>query len=206
MMSNGIEEISTISRIENLSTGVDGLDFQLNGGIPAGSLILLICDPLSGMDKLSVQFWKADDSGISSYFMLDSPVSEGMTDATDLHPDEIFRDMAGRWVVVDSLSTILLKYGIDEVLKFLLASSEKIKEERGNLLLIMYKDIHSPYDEILIKRMCNTVFTLNTNLHGSEIERNLEVNKIEGQDLPKRVYPYNILAKGFELSTTGRVV
>jgi len=205
-MSNGIEEISTISGIKNLSTGIDGLDFQLGGGIQAGSLILLICDPLSGMDKLSFQFWKADDLGMSSYFMIDSPVSAGMTDATDMSPDDIIRDMAGKWVVVDSFSSLLLKYGIDEILKFLMAASEKIKNGEGNMLLIMYAGIHSSYDEILIKRLCNTVFTLNTSLHGSEVERNLQVNKIEGQDLPKRVFPYNILAKGFELSTTGRVV
>jgi len=206
MMSKGIEEIPSIGRIKYLSSGIDGLDFQLGGGIPSGSLILLICDPLSGVEKLTKQFWKADESGMSSYFMLDSAVEGGMTDAKNISPGEIVNTMAGKWVVVDSISTMLVKYGIDEMIKFLAAVSEKIKKDDGNVLLVMYPGIHSHFDEILVKRNCNTVFTLNVNLHGSEVERNLQVNKIGGLDLPKRVFPYNILDKGIELSTTGRVV
>ena len=205
-MSNGIEEIPDISSVKSLSSGIDGLDFQLDGGIPAGSLILVICDPLSGIEKLSKQFWKADDSGKSSYFMLDSVVEAGMTDAVKMKPEEISADMTGKWVVVDSLSTMLLKYGIDEIIGFLNGASAKIRKEGGNILLIMYAGIHSAYEETLIKRNCDTVFTLNLDIHGSEIERNLQVNKIRGLDLPKRVFPYNILDKGIELSTTGRVV
>lgn len=206
MMSKGIEEIPAIGKKKYLSSGIDGLDFQLGGGIPSGSLILLICDPLSGVEKLTMQFWKADDSGMSSYFMLDSAVEDGMTDAENISPGAMVDNMAGKWVVVDSVSTMLVKYGIDEMIKFLTAVSEKIKKDGGNVLLVMYQGIHSNYDEILIKRNCNTVFTLNVNLHGSEVERNLQVNKIGGLDLPKRVFPYNILDKGIELSTTGRVV
>lgn len=205
-MSNQIEEISTIGGKKNLSSGIDGLDFQLGGGIPEGSLILLFGDPLSGMEKLAVQFWKADESGISSYFMLDSPAAEGMTDATNFNPEEIMWDMAGKWVVVDSLSTLLNKYGIDEIIKFLREISGKVKNEGGNVLLTMYGGIHPSYEEVLVKRNCSTVFILNQNTHGSEIERNLQISKISGLDVPKRVFPYNILEKGIELSTTGRVV
>ena len=110
-MSNGIEEIPDISKVKSLSSGIDGLDFQLDGGIPAGSLILVMCDPLTGIEKLSKQFWKADDSGKSSYFMFDSAVEAGMADAGKMNPGEISANMTGKWVVVDSLSTMLLKYG-----------------------------------------------------------------------------------------------
>lgn len=205
-MSTGIEEISTIGGTKKLSSGLEGLDFQLGGGIPAGSQILLCGDPLTGMEKFSVQFWKADESGQSSYFMMDSLVLEGMIDSGNFNPEEIIWDMTGKWIVVDSLSTLLIKYGIDEIIKFLRESSEKIRNEGSNMLITMYSGIHSPYEEVMIKRNCNTVFILNQYAHGSEIERNLQVNKISGLDVPKRVYPYNILEKGIELSTTGRVV
>lgn len=205
-MSNRIEEIPDISKVKSLSSGIDGLDFQLDGGIPAGSLILVMCDPLTGIEKLSKQFWEADDSGKSSYFMLDSTVEAGMADAGKMNPGEISANMTGKWVVVDSLSTMLLKYGIDDIIEFLNEVSGKVRKEGGNILLIMYTGIHSAYEEILIKRNCDTIFTLNLSIHGNEIERNLQVNKIRGLDLPKRVFPYNILNKGIELSTTGRVV
>ncbi len=205
-MSNEIEEITTISKGKKLTSGLDGLDFQLGGGIPEGSLILLYGDPLSGMEKFSVQFWKADEGSESSYFVTDSLVSEGMSDASNLNPEEITWDMSGKRVVVDSLSTLLIKNGIADILKFLRESSAKIKEERGNMLLLMYPGIHTSYDEILVKRNCDTVFILNQNAHGSELERNLQVSKIGGMDVPNRVFPYNILEKGIELSTTGRVV
>lgn len=138
--------------------------------------------------------------------MIDSAVREGMIDAGRYTPEEIVRDIGGERTVLDSLSTIIFRNGIEKTVGFLNSCSEKIRESEGNMLLIMYEGIHDAYEEILVKRNCDTIFTLSQSPHGNEVERFLQVNKIDGLNVPKRTYPYNILDKGIELSTTGRVV
>ncbi|MDD4126788.1 MAG: hypothetical protein PHV39_03775 [Methanomicrobium sp.] len=204
-MSPEIENISSI-KSENRSTGIIGLDFQLGGGIPKGKSILLFGNALSGSDLLAEQFWLADKSKESTYLMMDKIPKKDMIGAGKLNLGEMSEVMKGGWVVVDSLSTIILKYGIDSAVSFLESGIKNITDNNGNVLFIMYPDVHTPAEETRIIRNTDIFISLSNILHGNEIERSLTVSKISGADVPKRAYPYNILSGGIELSTTGRVV
>ena len=204
-MSPGIEQVSSI-KSETRSTGIVGLDFQLGGGIPKGKSVILFGDALSGSDLLAEQFWLADKSKESTYLMIDNIPKEGMIDALEMSLTELSGAMEGGWVVVDSLSTIILKYGIDSAVSFLKNGIADIISAGGNVLFIMYPEVHTRAEEARIIRHTDIFITLSNILHGNEIERSLTINKISGADVPKRAYPYNILSGGIELSTTGRVV
>lgn len=204
-MSPEIENISSI-KSENRSTGIIGLDFQLGGGIPKGKSILLFGNALSGSDLLAEQFWLADKSKESTYLMMDKIPKKDMIGAGKLNLGEMSEVMKGGWVVVDSLSTIILKYGIDSAVSFLESGIRNITDNNGNVLFIMYPEVHTPAEETRIIRNTDIFISLSNILHGNEIERSLTVSKISGADVPKRAYPYNILSGGIELSTTGRVV
>lgn len=204
-MSPEIEQISSI-KSEKRSTGIIGLDFQLGGGIPKGKSTILYGNALSGCDILAEQFWHADDSKKSTYLMIDGLIKEDMTDAEGMNPESLFNAMEGNWIVVDSLSSVIIKYGIDASVSFLEKCMSAIKENEANILFLMYPDIHTPAEEAKIIRHSDIFITLSNTLHGNEIERSLTINKISGADVPKRAYPYNILSGGIELSTTGRVV
>ena len=204
-MSPEIENITSI-KSEKRSTGVVGLDFQLEGGIPKGRSMIVFGEALSGCELFATQFWLADESKESSYLILDNIPGGGMIWAGDFSIQELSAAMKGDWVVVDSLSTVILKYGIDAAVYLLTKGSEEIKENGGNILFIMYRGVHSPADEAKISRYSDIFITLFENLHGNEIERSLTINKIYGNDVRKRAYPYNIMSFGIELSTTGRVV
>ena len=204
-MSPEIENISSI-KSETRSTGIIGLDFQLGGGIPKGKSILLFGNALSGSDLLAEQFWLADKSKESTYLMMDKIPKKDMIGAGELSLAEMSEVMKGGWVVVDSLSTIILKYGIDSAVSFLENGIRNITDNNGNVLFIMYPEVHTPAEETRIIRNTDIFISLSNILHGNEIERSLTVSKISGADVPKRAYPYNILSGGIELSTTGRVV
>ncbi|WOF15720.1 hypothetical protein F1737_02950 [Methanoplanus sp. FWC-SCC4] len=203
-----VAEIEVITSIgdHKRSTGVVGLDFQLGGGIPKGKTVIIYGDALSGCDRFAHQFWLADKSGESTYFMIDGKCEEGMIPAGDLSIEEIQSGMKGNWVVVDSLSSIIEKYGIKEAVSILTKGSEAILNSGGNIMMTLYRGIHSPQDETKIMRSADIFISLTDLMHGSEIERTLAINKIPGEDVPRRAYPYNIMADGIELSTTARVV
>ncbi|MDD4299049.1 MAG: hypothetical protein PHO78_00155 [Methanomicrobium sp.] len=204
-MSPEIEQISSI-KSDKRSTGIIGLDFQLGGGIPKGKSLILFGDALSGMEILAEQFWHADKSNESTYIMIDSLPKEGMINAGELNISDLSAVLKGDWVVIDSLSSIILNFGIDAAVSFLDNGLAKIKNNGGNVLLILYSNVHARADEIKVTRHSDIFISLSNVLHGNEIERNLTINKISGADVPKRAYPYNILASVIELSTTGRVV
>lgn len=188
------------------STGISGLDFQLGGGIIKGKSILLCAGPVSGAEMIAEQFFRSSENVESSYIMIDGPVTEGMTDASKMTPEEISDSITGEKIVIDSISSVIMNFGIDSALTLMKKASVMDKSSDVNILYLMYNNIHSPYDEIKLIRNSDIVISLNEFMHGNEIERNLTINKIPGTDVPGRVFPYNIKEGGIELSTTARVV
>ncbi len=187
------------------STGIAGLDFQLGGGFPEGTSIVVYGGPLTGSDRMAKQFWQADERE-SKYFMIDSAVEEGMIDVLGTKPEDLIQAMKGERIVVDSLSSIILEEGIDVALRLLTDGIGTMKEAGGNALFLMYAGLHTPMEEVRIMRAADVFLTLLEEYHGNTIERKLIINKLLYSDVPSRIFPYNIMDFGLELSTTARVV
>jgi len=187
------------------STGIAGLDFQLGGGFPEGTSIVIYGSPLTGSDRMAKQFWQADERE-SRYFMIDSFVEEGMIDVLSTKPEDLIEAMKGDRIVVDSLSSIILEEGIDVALRLLTDGISAVKAAGGNALFLMYDGLHTRMDEIRVMRAADVFITLLEEFHGNTIERKLVINKMLFADVPSRIYPYNIMDFGLELSTTARVV
>jgi KaiC/GvpD/RAD55 family RecA-like ATPase len=186
-------------------TGVLGLDPALEGGFPRGTTIMVMGSPLSGVDLLARQFWQAGDEE-GSYLMLDGEMEEGMTDARDLPPDQFSSHYKGQRIVVDSLSTIILKFGVDTALRVLSAAHRESEKTGSNIMFVLYTGIHRPEEEIQILRLGDVILELRMVTFVTEIERQLAVHRLKGSPVPKRLIPFNITEKGIELSTTSRVV
>lgn len=187
------------------STGITGLDFQLGGGFPEGTSIVIFGSPLTGSDRMAKQFWQADERE-SRYFMIDSFVEEGMIDVLSTKPEDLIEAMKGDRIVVDSLSSIILEEGIDVALRLLTDGISAVKAAGGNALFLLYDGLHTRMDEIRVMRAADIFITLLEEYHGNTIERKLIINKLLYTDVPSRIYPYNIMDFGLELSTTARVV
>jgi KaiC/GvpD/RAD55 family RecA-like ATPase len=200
-----IQDIPVSGRPKKRSTGIVGLNLLLDGGFPQGTLIMVYGDPVSGVDLAALQFWKVEGEE-GTYFMNDGDVEIGMIDATDIHPEMYFQQMAGGRIVVDSLSTIIIKYGIEEALKFLRKSREEMKKRGANLMFVVYTGIHQPVEMTRVMRAADIVIQLQSEYHQAIIERTLAVQKIREAATPERLLPFIITEKGIEASTTSRVV
>jgi KaiC/GvpD/RAD55 family RecA-like ATPase len=187
------------------STGIVGLNLLLDGGYPPGSIIMVYGTPLSGVDIAAQQFWKVEGEE-GTYLMNDGDADVGMVDATDLHPEMYVQQMAGGRIIVDSLTTIIIKYGIDGALKFLHIAREEMRKRGANLMVIVYTGIHTPMEMTRIMRAADIVVELRSEPRQSEIERTLAVHKIKDAAAPQRLLPFIITDHGIEASTTSRVV
>ena len=161
--------------------------------------------PLAGVDLAAMQFWKVEGEE-GTYLMNDGDVETGMVDAGELHPDMYLPQMIGGRIVIDSLSTIIIKYGIDTALKFLRHAREEMRKRGANMMFVVYTNIHPPVEMTRIMRASDLVIEFKTDVSQSEIERTLAVHKIRDAAAPQRLLPFIITEHGIEASTTSRVV
>ncbi|MDD1706324.1 MAG: hypothetical protein LUQ12_04725 [Methanoregulaceae archaeon] len=186
-------------------TGVIGLDAVIEGGYPSDAVVIVVGSPLSGVDHVARQFWKAkEDEG--SYLMIDSEIENGMVDARTLPLDKFPPEYRGRRIVVDSFSSIVLNFGIDEALRCLLTARKEATRANSTIMFLLYNNIHKPEEENRIFRLADVVLELKVVTFVTEVERQLAVHKLRQTNVPKRLIPFNITEKGVELSTTSRVV
>jgi KaiC/GvpD/RAD55 family RecA-like ATPase len=200
-----IQDIPDTGKQKKRSTGIVGLNLLLDGGFPEGTIIMIYGTPIAGVDLAAKQFWKVEGEE-GTYLMNDGDVESGMIDATELHPEMYMTQMAGGRIVVDSLSTIIIKYGIEEALKFLRVSREEMKKRRSNIMFVVYTGIHEPVEMTRVMRAADIVIEFNTEVHQAEIERTLAVHKMKDAASPRRLLPFIITENGIEASTTSRVV
>ena len=200
-----IEDIPITPKIKKRSTGIVGLNLLLDGGFQEGSIIMMYGTPLSGIDLAAQQFWKVEGEE-GTYLINDGDVEIGMIDALDMHPEMYLQQMAGGRIVIDSLSTIIVKYGIDSALKFLRMAREEMRKRGAILMFIVYTGIHAPMEMTRIMKAADVVIEFKSEAHQAEIERTLAVQKIKDAAAPTRLLPFIITEKGIEASTTSRVV
>jgi KaiC/GvpD/RAD55 family RecA-like ATPase len=201
-----IQDLPVSGKVKKRTTGIVGLNLLLDGGFPEGTLIMIYGTPLAGVDLAAKQFWQAEGGEEGTFLINEGDIEVGMIDAADLHPDMYVPMMAGGRIVVDSLSTIIIKYGIDESLKFLRKTREEMKKRGANMLFIVYTGIHTPMDMTRIMRAADLVIEYKTDIHQADIERTLAVHKIKDAAAPQRLLPFIITDRGIEASTTSRVV
>jgi KaiC/GvpD/RAD55 family RecA-like ATPase len=200
-----IQDIAVSERPKKRSTGIVGLNLLLDGGFPIGTTIMVYGTPLAGVDLAASQFWRVDGEE-GTYLMNDGDVELGMIDASELHPEMYMTQMAGGRIVVDSLSTIIIKYGIEEALKFLRLVREEMRKSGANIMFVVYSGIHEPVEMTRIMRAADIVIEFGSEVHQVEIERTLAVQKMRDGASPRRLLPFIITDNGIEASTTSRVV
>lgn len=194
-----------VPRNRKQPTGVVGLDAVIEGGYPSESVVIVLGSSLSGIDHIARQFWKVEEKG-GSYLMIDGEVEEGMVDARELTPDTFPSYYRGKRIIVDSLSSVVLHFGIDEALRCLLAARKEASREKKTIMFLMYNNIHKPEEENRMFRLADVLLELKVVTFVTEVERQLSVHKLRNASVPKRLIPFNITEKGIELSTTSRVV
>jgi KaiC/GvpD/RAD55 family RecA-like ATPase len=194
-----------LPREDRRSSGVGGLDQAIEGGYPLGTTIVVMGSPLTGIEHMARQFWRVNDEP-GTYLMVDAEVEEGMVDARGIDPLEFVPFYKGNRLVVDSLSSLIIKFGIEKALDCMIAAEKEVVSRDANIMFILYSDLHTGEEEFRILRRADVVIELKEVIFMNEIERQLAVHKAHKMAVPKRLIPFNITEKGIELSTTSRVV
>ena len=187
-------------------TGIIGLNLLLDGGFPKGTLIMVYGSPVAGIDLAAKQFWRAEGEEVGTYLMNDGDTEVGMVNVGDVHPSMYQDWMVGDRMVIDSLSSIVIKYGIDSTLQFLRKAHEEVRESEANIMFLVYDGVHEPIEMTRLMRMADIVIEFKTEISQSDIMRTLAVQKIKGAGAPQRLLPFIITDNGIEASTTSRVV
>jgi KaiC/GvpD/RAD55 family RecA-like ATPase len=187
-------------------TGIVGLNLLLDGGFPKGTLIMVYGSPVAGIDIAARQFWRAEGEEAGTYLMNDGDAEVGMVNVGEVHPGMYQDWMVGDRMVIDSLSSIVIKYGIDGALQFLRQAREEIRETNANIMFLVYTGVHAPIEMTRLMRVSDLVIEYKTEVSQSDIERTLAVQKIKGAAAPQRLLPFIITDNGIEASTTSRVV
>jgi KaiC/GvpD/RAD55 family RecA-like ATPase len=187
-------------------SGIVGLNLLLDGGFPKGTLIMVYGSPVAGIDIAARQFWRADGDDVGTYLMNDGDPEVGMVNVGDVHPDMYQEWLVGDRMVIDSLSSIVIKYGIDGTLQFLRQAREEIRETKANIMFLVYNGVHTPIEMTRLMRISDIVIEYKSEISQSDIERTLAVQKIRGAAAPQRLLPFIITENGIEASTTSRVV
>ena len=187
-------------------TGIVGLNLLLDGGFPKGTLVMIYGSPTAGIDIAAKQFWRADGDEDGTYLMNDGDPEIGMVNVGEVHPSMYQDWMVGDRMVIDSLSSLVIKYGIDATLGFLRQAREEIRDSKSNIMFLVYDGVHEPIEMTRLMRISDIVIEYKTQISQSDIERTLAVQKIKGAAAPQRLLPFIITEKGIEASTTSRVV
>jgi len=195
----------TLAEAKKRSTGIVGLNLLLEGGFPEGTLIMVHGTAVAGVDLAAQQFCNAIPDEAGTYVSPEEIIEETGADAK-MNPAMLLERMSGSRVVVDSLSAIIERYGIEQTLFLLGIAKENVREKNTNMMFIVYADVHSPMDMTRIMRLSDVVIEFSTHEEQAEIQRTLSVQKIKGAAVPQRMLPFIITDDGIEASTTSRVV
>ncbi|MGQ4554796.1 DUF7125 family protein [Halobellus sp. GM3] len=181
---------------DRLSTGVNILDRQLDGGIPPGSIVLLAADPASQSELFLYELTAVR----ATLYLTTIRSDQAILDAIDRTPgrvgDPTVRDVGGdapldtanRFVrdlpeganlvidVVDALEdTEPARYR-----QFLNELQTHMVNTGGLAVLHGMKGDREPRNRGYTKHMADVVFDLRTAVKGSEIENRLAVPKFRG--------------------------
>ena len=215
--------------MKQIKTGIAGLDYFLQGGLPP-KVLLLSGIPGSGNEIFArqVAYAQAKQKKVT-YFTVHATsdyIKEDMTaygwDITqlmedgnwkflNLNDDESFVDTVieemkqHRTVIIDSLSELLLTHKTEEVIKLLTAMSRQNSDREEFQLLLLTEGMQSPQDETAMEHFAEGVIVFNTTWSADSTLRHILVKKMRGATVPVRKLQYNIGKKGFVIETATRI-
>lgn len=176
-----------------LETGIEVLDRQLGGGLPAGSIVSLVAPPSSSAELFLYELTAARetlylstirstaavrDAFDATQAKTGDPVIKGIDGAEvlDLANRSIGRLEEGQGLIIDPFDPIEQR---DEarVVNFLNDLQTHLQNTGGYAVLHCLKDDHNPANRRLTLHTSDIVFDLDTEIRGSNLVSRLTVPK-----------------------------
>jgi archaeal flagellar protein FlaH len=205
-----------------LSTGLAGLDAQLGGGVPPGSVHLLLGEPMNALELFTYHFAASNPkSGIRSQFVTTAGTEEqvksgiqgiigdpGKVTVTSLAAAKQWslpNPTNGHRYVLDSFSEFALQVGWDKAYDRLVELRQKVREGRGNLLITAIPELHTPREIALLKLWADGVLELGFDRQGFGLYPYLKVTKMRGVPDSARFLLFKETERGLFMESTRRV-
>lgn len=205
-----------------LSTGLAGLDAQLGGGVPPGTVHLLLGEPMNALELFTYHFAASSPkSGIKSQFVTTSGTEEQVVDGIRAIGGDPARSsvtsLAGakQWTlpnptsghryVLDSFSEVALHLGWDKAYDRLVELREKVRAGDGNLLVTAVPELHTPREIALLKLWADGVLELGFDRQGFGLYPYLKVTKMRGVPDSARFLLFKETERGLFMESTRRV-
>lgn len=202
-----------------LSTGLSGLDAQLGGGVPAGTVHILLSEPMNAQELFTYHFAGPGD-GAAHYFSTDqeedaivaamkrigasqkSLTVHQLPDGSDwkLH---IATD--AHRVVVDSFSHFARAVGWESAYQTLEQLKALVRKNGAALLLTVSTGLHSDEEITLLKLWADGVMELGLDRQGFGLYPFLKVTKMRGVPDSARFLLFKETERGLFMESTRRV-
>jgi KaiC/GvpD/RAD55 family RecA-like ATPase len=208
-----------------VKTWVEGFDDVLEGGLPDKSVILFAGEPGSGHDLLAKQimYYHAVKEGKVAYFTTNRssdalredfrtfgweipPLekSDRWVFANDLKeiPSKIERNC---WIIVDSLSYLLLTPKLKSVLDLVDSVLENAEKHGGIHLLLLTHGMHDAQTETTIQHLTDGTMEFLAQDVGGTVDRRIRIKKMAKAVYAQRLIPFHISEHGIVVETAVRI-
>ncbi len=183
--------------MDRLRTGVSVLDRVLDGGLPAGSLVVLKADAASQSELFLNTFCGVRDTRYLTTVRSAAAVERGIERSTLASVDEVTIRSAhgegaieqataglegipdGSTLIVDSVEP-LERVDPETYRRFLDDLSERVVDAEAMAVLHAMKDADGLGNRVISEQLADVVFDLRTRVTGADVEHRLVVPKLRG--------------------------
>ena len=206
---------------ERFTTGLAGLDAQLGGGVPPGTVHLLIGEPMNALELFAYHFAAGASRLGGALFVATSSneeeVREGvknvggapdkvkvqtLPDGKSWEPTEVAK---GQRYVLNSFSEYQVAVGWEKAYARLQRLKEETRSTKVNLLVIVTGGLHDNREITLLKLWADGVMELGFDRQGFGLYPYLKVTKMRGVPDSSRFLLFKETERGLFMESARRV-
>lgn len=213
---------------------IEGLDEMLRGGLPDKSVVLMTGEPGSGYDTLAQQIMYQQalhDEKIAYFSTSRQPetLREDMEafgwnlaaleeqgrwsfnhvtvpDAIPVLTEKIPQAISeGRWVLLDSLSYLILTQKYGSVIKTVELLLDCARKHGGIHMMLLTQKMHDVETETTIQHLVDGVMEFSAQESTGGIDRRIRIKKMSRFVYEPRLIPFNITERGITIETAVRI-
>jgi len=207
---------------------------MLGGGLPEKSVVVVTGEPGSGYDIFAQQtlYQNALQGGKVAYFSTSrapealkedletfgwniAPMQENgnwvffdahVPDVTQFLMEKIPKAMAeGRWVLIDSLSYLILTQKFRSIIDTVELLLNSAKKHWGIHFLLLTQKMHDTETETTIQHLVDGVIEFSGQETAGGIDRRMKMKKMRRAVYEPRLIPFNITDRGITIETAVRI-
>jgi KaiC/GvpD/RAD55 family RecA-like ATPase len=217
-----------------LKTWIEGLDEMLGGGLPEKSVIVMTGEPGSGYDILAQQilYQNALQGGKVAYFST-SRASDALKEDFEtfgwdvpsllekanwlfcnVNGPSVMQAMTetipkvvaeGRWVLIDSLSYLILTQKYREVIGIVELLQNAARTHGGVHFLLLTQGMHDRETETTMQHLVDGVMEFSAQEMAGGIDRRIRMKKMRRAVYEPKLIPFNITEHGITIETAVRI-